>query len=204
MKQICEIKKLTGGRYLVLLEDESIFPLYAKELEEFGIKEEGYLGEREIEKILHEILPKRSKLCAMHFLQSTDRTEYQLRKKLESLFYPEDIIEEAVSYVKKFHYIDDMRYAVNYLECHKDSKSMRQLEQELYKKGISRETFQEAAERSEFPEATEQIRYWLEKKHYTGQGAEKKETEKICRFLLRKGYRMSDIQKVIRCDDLYE
>ena len=181
-----------------------MFPLYAKELEEFGIKEEGYLGEREIERIFREILPKRSKLCAMHFLQSTDRTEYQLRKKLESLFYPEDIIEEAVSYVKKFHYIDDMRYTVNYLECHKDSKSMRQLEQELYKKGISRETFQEAAERSEFPEATEQIRYWLEKKHYTGQGAEKKETEKICRFLLRKGYRMSDIQKVIRCDDLYE
>ena len=133
MKQICEIKKLTGGRYLVLLEDESMFPLYAKELEEFGIKEEGYLGEREIERIFREILPKRSKLCAMHFLQSTDRTEYQLRKKLESLFYPEDIIEEAVSYVKKFHYIDDMRYAVNYLECHKDSKSMRQLEQELYK-----------------------------------------------------------------------
>ena len=140
----------------------------------------------------------------MHFLQSTDRTEYQLRKKLESLFYPEETIEEAVSYVKKFHYIDDMRYAVNYLECHKDSKSMRQLEQELYKKGISRETFQKAAEQSEFPKETEQIRYWLEKKHYPGQGAEKKETEKICRFLLRKGYRMSDIQKVIRCDDLYE
>ena len=45
MRQIVEIKKLTGGRYLVTLDDGICFPLYNKELDEFNIEEDGILEE---------------------------------------------------------------------------------------------------------------------------------------------------------------
>ncbi|MDO4327615.1 MAG: regulatory protein RecX [bacterium] len=204
MRRICELKKLTGGRYLVVLEGNFSFPLYGKELDEFEIYEDGVLRDKAATEILQELLPKRARLCAMHFLQSCDRTEYQLRKKLESLFYPEEIVDEAVAYVKKYHYIDDVRYAVNYMEYRRDSKSMRQMEQELYQKGISKEVFAEAVQQIDTPDEIEQIRQWLVKKHYSGSSADRKETERIYRFLLRKGYHTSEIRRALQVSDLYE
>lgn len=204
MMQVCGLKKLTGGRYLVSLEGDKSFPLYGKEVDAFGIHEDGALKEEDYSAIMRELLPKRAKLCAMHYLQSMDRTEHQLRKRLASLFYPEEVIGQAVAYVKKYHYIDDVRYAVNYMEYRKDSKSMRQMEQELYQKGISKEAFQEAAQQIESPDEEQQIRRWLEKKHYTEGLADRKETERIYRFLLRKGYNSTTIGRVMRFESLYE
>lgn len=204
MKQVCELRKLTGGRYLVVLEDDFFFPLYGKELEEFGIHEDGPLREEVLLKILQELLPKRAKLCAMHFLQSSDRTEHQLRRKLVSLFYPEEIVDEAVAYVKRYRYIDDVRYAVSYMEYRRDSKSMRQMEQELYQKGISRESFLEAAQQIDVPDEEEQIRKWLVKKNYSGTSADRKEKERMYRFLLRKGYGAARIQRVLSLEEAYE
>jgi regulatory protein len=201
MRQISEIRKLTGGRYLVVLEDEFSFPLYGKELDAFGIREEEMLQEVAEREILQEILPKRAKLCAMHFLQSSDRTEQQLRRKLEALFYPEEIIGQAVDYMKRYHYIDDVRYAVNYMEYRRDSRSLRQMEQELYQKGISREVFCKAAEQIETPDEEQQIRQWLLKKRYLGETADRKETERIYRFLMRRGYTSSAVQRVMRVYD---
>lgn len=202
--QICGVKKLSGGRYLVSLEGEVRFPLYGKELDVFDIREDGLIKESDLSVIMQEILPKRAKLCAMHYLQSMDRTEFQLRRKLESLFYPEEIIGQAVEYVKKYHYIDDVRYSVNYMEYRKDSKSIRQMEQELYQKGISKETFQEAVQQIEGPDEEQQIRQWLKKKHYTASDADRRETERIYRFLLRKGYNSTIIGRVMRLESLYE
>ena len=198
MRQICEIRKLTGGRYLVVLEDDFQFPLYGKELDHYDIREAGVLREAAETEILQELLPKRAKLCAMHFLQNSDRTEEQVRRKLRTLFYPEDIITLAVSYVKQYHYIDDVRYAANYIEYRSDSKSMRQLEQELYQKGISKEDIEAAKEQIDCPDEGIQIRNWLEKKGYSSVQADCKETERIYRFLARRGYSISAIQKEIR------
>lgn len=198
MRQICEIRKLAGGRYLVVLEDDFQFPLYGKELDHYDIREEGVLQEAAETEILQELLPKRAKLCAMHFLQNSDRTEEQVRRKLRTLFYPEDIITLAVSYVKQYHYIDDVRYAANYMEYRSDSKSMRQLEQELYQKGISKEDIEAAKEQIDCPDEGIQIRNWLEKKGYSSEQADRKETERIYRFLARRGYSISAIQKEIR------
>ena len=204
MRQVEELKKLAGGRYLVSLDDGSSFPLYGKELEEFRIHEDERLADSDYEKIMTEVLPKRAKLCAMHILEKMDKTEYQLRQKLAALFYPENMIDEAIDYVKKYHYVDDLRYAVSYMEYRRENKSIRQMEQELYQKGISKETLQEALSQIEAPDEERQIALWLQKKHYDQTEADHKETQKMYNFLLRKGYTASSIQRVMRMQDLYE
>ncbi len=201
MREICSLRRLSGGRYLVTLEDGFRFPLYAKELEPFGIAEGGSLAEPDFERVMREILPKRAALSAMHYLQSADRTEQQVRRKLEELFYPQEIADGAVDYVKRYHYLDDLRYAQNYLDCWKDSRSLRQMEQELLRRGIARETFEEAVQQMELPDEESQILRWLEKKHYSGDGAEPKETERMYRFLLRRGYSIHAVQRALRVSE---
>ena len=182
----------------MVLEDDFQFPLYGKELDHYDIREAGVLREAAETEILQELLPKRAKLCAMHFLQNSDRTEEQVRRKLRTLFYPEDIITLAVSYVKQYHYIDDVRYAANYIEYRSDSKSMRQLEQELYQKGISKEDIEAAKQQIDCPDEAVQIRNWLKKKGYSSEQADRRETERIYRFLARRGYSITAIQREIR------
>lgn len=191
------LEPLSGGRYRVCLENGVSFPLYKKELEEFGICEGEPLAPECERQILEELLPKRAKLCAMNYLQHMDRTEQQLRRKLSDLSYPDDIAEQAVAYVKSYHYIDDVRYAANYIECRKETKSIRGLAQELYQRGVSQEDVQEALQQTEIPDEEQQIRGWLEKKHYSEEEADRSETERMIRFLLRKGYQLSAIRRVM-------
>ncbi|MDY3248941.1 MAG: regulatory protein RecX [Candidatus Choladocola sp.] len=204
MRQIDEIRKLTGGRYLVCLEDGTRFPLYEKELEEFRIRQNEELSESDFQKIMEELLPKRAKLKAMHLLKNMDRTEMQLRTRLKNLDYPETVTEEAIAYVKQYRYIDDLRYASNYMEYRKERYSVRQMEQELLQKGIEKEIIDQALEQTELPDEESQIARWLEKKHYSPETADQKETERMYRFLLRKGYKNSAIQRMMRGKDLYE
>ena len=42
-------------------------------------------------------------------------TERQLRDKLRQGEYPQDVIEEAVAYVKSYGYVDDRKYYLRYL-----------------------------------------------------------------------------------------
>ena len=58
-------------------------------------------------------------LCAMNLLTARDYTEKQLRDKLNKREYSSDEIQAAIDYVKSFHYVDDIRYAENYLEYYK-------------------------------------------------------------------------------------
>lgn len=204
MRQISEIRKLTGGRYLVVLDDGICFPLYKKELDEYDIQEDGVLEEAQYTLLMKEVLPKRAKLRAMHLLQQQDRTEHQLRTKLMALDYPAGIVEEAISYVKQYRYVDDLRFAVSYMEYRRESKSLRQLEQELYQKGISKEVFLEAAEQIEAPDEEAQIQELLRKKGYQPGETDRKERDRLFRFLLRKGYSMTAVQHAMHDESLYE
>lgn len=75
-----------------------------------------------------------------------DRTEQGLYRKLAESEYPEELILDAIEYVKKYHYIDDMRYARNYISYRQGSKSRRRLQQELMQKGVPKEITEQALE----------------------------------------------------------
>ena len=59
----------------------------------------------------------------MHLLENSDRTEYQLRQKLLESEYPEDLVVDAIDYVKGYHYVDDARFADCYVRLRGASKS---------------------------------------------------------------------------------
>ena len=141
---------------------------------------------------------KRAKHRALYLLERCDRTEQELRSKL-SRNYTEEIVEEAIAYVKQYHYIDDERYAINYLNRKGSLKSRRQTEQELlYKKGISRAVLERACQEAQLQDERELIRRWMEKKRISSQSATREELRRFYAFLVRRGFRSEDILSELR------
>jgi len=141
----------------------------------------------------------RAKKRALHLLERMDRTEHQLREKLKTSDYPEEVIEEAIAYVKSFHYVDDKRYAENFTRYKKENLSRQQIKQKLMTKGISRETIDLVIEEEYDVDEKVQIRRLLEKKHFDGSTKDEGEFRRVYNYLLRRGFRSNDILKEMKC-----
>lgn len=147
---------------------------------------------------MEEVL-KQAKLKALSLLTDMDRTEAQLRQKLKQKAYEEDVVEQAIEYVKSFGYIDDAKYAQRFVENRKKTKSKQEMSAMLSQKGVKRELITEALDTCYTSEdAVEAIRHLAEKKHYSFQESTDKEKKKICEYLLRKGFYYDDIRQVIQ------
>ena len=89
---------------------------------------------------------RKAKLRAVHLLEYRDRTEKDMRRKLQQGGYPAEIIEETMEYLRAYGYIDDKRYAGRYLSSRLEQKGRRRLFQELQQKGIPACVIEEAWE----------------------------------------------------------
>lgn len=196
--QIIRISELDKKRVKIVLEDKTCFPLYKTEQRRYDLAEGEELSREQFQEIREDILIKRARRRTMYLLEQMDRTEAQLREKLRQGYYPEDIIENAIAYVKGYHYVDDLRYAQNYVRTRKGKKSQRKLQMELLAKGVAKTMIQQALE-EEYQQESEQelILKWIEKKHYCAQEADLKEKRRMYQFLLRKGFQADDILHVL-------
>ena len=147
--------------------------------------------------IVEEILVPRAKSRAMHLLEKQDRTEADLRNKLRESGYDDDVAEMAIDFVKSFGYIDDLRYASNYVHFHQDKKSRRALMTALAGKGISADIINQALEDEYDTDESVQIRAILEKRHYNFEDATYEERAKQMRYLLSKGYGMDAVRRAL-------
>lgn len=200
---ITKIEPITKAKSKIYTDEYISFVLYNKEISRYHLAEDTELEEDVYQEIIDEVLIKRAKLRAMHLLQKMDRTEQQLRRKLEEGGYPEIVVEVAVAYVQKYHYVDDRRYAENYVDTRKGTKSRRQIQQELRQKGIAGDTAQSALEGYDAEQEREAIQAWLRKKHYSPDSATQEDRRKMYGFLMRKGFHMGEIMSCLRLESEY-
>ncbi len=192
--QVIEITELDKRRSRVRLEDGRSFTLYKGECRQLGLREGEECAEGLLEEIYGKILKTRARKRALHLLERMDHTEAQLRRKLGQGGCPEEIVEDAVAYAYRFHYLDDKRYAENYVRSHRDRKSRGKMRMELIGKGVGKEIADLALEEGcRLEDERELIRRWIEKKQYPGEEAGVKEKQRMYRFLIGKGFRPEDV-----------
>lgn len=198
---VTEIVELDKKRCKVYLDGELAFVLYKGELRDYGIKQNAEVDEQSFRVITEELLPKRATKRAMNLLQKKDYTEKKLRDKLAEGMYSDECIDAAIEYVKSYRYLDDERFARDYIVYHMEMRSKNRIVQDLMGKGISKELTErlmmeiyeeEAGEDVE----QEQIKKLLVKKHYD-KDMEYKDKQKIIAFLLRRGYSMDSVRRAI-------
>lgn len=199
---------LNKKKYKISLEGTEMvtLSLYPSELRKFGIKEGNILSEADYNSI-EELLYKRGKERALYYLKTSDKTSFQMKKKLAEGFYPERVIERILWFLEKYGYIDDFRYAVQFIQYNQKRKSYQQIKNDLRLKGICREHIEEAFSEMEENCSDEEnpqediIRRYIQKK--LKPDMEQKEKNKIIMALVRKGFKYDDIVRVLNeCESM--
>ena len=195
------IEEITKSRSRVMIDGEFAFVLYKGELRHFHLRVGEELREGDYEQIMHEILPKRAKLRAMNLLMKKDYTTAKLRRKLEEGEYPEEIISEALDYVASFHYTDDLRYCLDYIQCHYESRTRTRMEQDLRARGIDRDLMEQAFQKWEedggVQDETRMIRDLFRKRGFDPDNASLAQRKKEYGFLLRKGFSAERVKAAV-------
>ena len=136
---------------------------------------------------------------AMNLLLQQDRTEKELEERLYRTGFSEHASECAMNYVKSFGYVDDFRYASNYIAFHKRNRSKKEIRYKLTKKGVDSGTIALAME--EYENADEQMAICcLAEKRLHGRTLselEYEERNKLIAYLARKGFPVPQIKHAL-------
>ena len=207
---ITKLEEVGKQKINVYINEDLAFWLYKKEVALLNLKEEDIISAMKLEEIIESTVFYRCKLKAMQLLQHMDRTEKELKDRLIREAYPADIVDRTIEYVKSFHYIDDVRYAVSYIRLKSMTKSKKQINMGLYAKGIFEDTIEQAyaelAESEDMLEGHEDaeivaIRRIVHKKCSDLSTLTKEEKLKISASLYRKGFSSENIRKVFSMEE---
>ena len=193
------------GRVSVYLNDRFAFVLYKGELSQYGLEPGTVVDEDLYDRIMNETIILRAKKRGMNLLQKMDRTEADVRSKLSEGGYPPAAVDAAIEYLRSFHYIDDMRYASDYIRFKSQTFSRRQIMMKLSEKGISKDIIETAFSEFDTDNGDEGngyekalIRKLILKRCPQGAGSlDFEERRKLISYLYGKGFSLSDIDDVL-------
>lgn len=139
---------------------------------------------------------------AMSLLQHKDRTEWELTDRLLNAGFSDEETSDAVEYVRSFHYIDDERYAMRFVEIYHTSRSIERLKQDLYKRHVPEGFVDAALEQIEWDDSAalrKELSKILRQKDVSDTSdLSYEEKQKIMAKLYRKGFRIEDIKRLIQ------
>ncbi|MGN0480824.1 MAG: regulatory protein RecX [Lachnospiraceae bacterium] len=130
-------------RHRVTLDGEYTFQLYNNEVRKYHIQS-GEILSKELLFEIQDILYKRGLSRCLHLIKDRDYTYAAIVSKLRDGDYPGDIIDKVCARLVEEGFINDGRYARNYVIANMNTKSRKQMAYGLMSKGISAELIEEA------------------------------------------------------------
>lgn len=183
---------------IVEIDYDQTIVLPNKKLLLYDIRENAELSADVWEVLLKDLQSDALKKCGS-LLKDMDYTEQGLALRLQRSGYPDSIVQEVIKWMKEAGYLDDRRYAENYLHCHMQDRSRFRMRMELREKGIPDSVLDEVYNAWEMELADEidaaetgQIRAIMRKRGYQPDAADLLQQQKMISFLQNKGY-SSDI-----------
>lgn len=192
---ITQIEQLNQKKRKIYIDGEFSFLLYSNEIRRYRLAE-GEPIETSIYEELEKVVIKRAKLKVMDLLKRSDKTESELRMKLKQGYFPSEAIEVAIEYVKSYGYLNDERYASNYIRMKKNSKSKNAIIYELSLKGIPKEVIDLYMEEEfSYEDEEEAIKKLIYKKTKNPEELTIEKKQKIIASICRKGFSYEKVKK---------
>ena len=139
-------QKKRSNRLSIFLDGEFAFGLDEETVFKHGLKIGLELDEDRIVQVLGDEQRKKAKDAAFHYLSFRPRTIKEVRDKLREKDYEETIVQETIALLERLGLLDDRDFAARWIaeRLRLKPRGRRLLFSELIKKGISRETAEEA------------------------------------------------------------
>lgn len=154
-------------------------------------------------------LLRRCRERCLYLITDSEKSERRIREKLvRSGKYPEDIIEEAIAFLKEYNYLDDLRYAKRMIQSYAGKKSLREIEQKLFQRGISREEIRVAEADLQEEEALsereeEALLLQIRKRCEDPRRLDPREKQKLCASLCRKGFSYERVRAALCAEEIW-
>ena len=203
-------QKKDPNRVNVYIDEEFFCGLSLDSVAKFNIYLGKELSEEDLEKILFEELKNRFSHRAMSYISRAIKTEFQVRKYLNDLSYKkkgkwytdvskenlEKIINETISKLKEYGYLNDEEFAEQFIHSRVKNKPRGKtiLVSELISKGVTVDLAKEKVEELVEDEYDMLKRIYVKK--YGNERLEIRDNKKID-FLKRKGFNWDLINEFI-------
>lgn len=184
------------GRWLAVLEDGSILRIGENQVVDFALYAGKELSEEEAEALQGSAQRQQRKEKALELLARKPQSRWELEKKLAQWGAEEDEVQTVCDRMEQLGYLNDAEYAARVVR-HYSAKGFGpgKLRDELYRRGVPRDLWQEAMDQAEDP--AQSIDAFVAKK-LAGKTADRQNLKKVSDALARRGYRWPDINDALR------
>jgi regulatory protein len=197
-----EVQKNNSDRVSVFIGGEFAFGVHQDLVLKHRLHAGRTLTPDEQQAIVEDDRVAKAKARALDYLAHKPRTETEVRRKLRENAYTEPVIASVVERLHELRYLDDARYAEQYVERRFASKGYGpvRIRQELRKRGIDRHLAEAAvddffADQRTLPTAREKAeKRWP---RIAREDDPRKRRDKLYRYLKRRGYTYDTIRVVI-------
>ena len=199
--QITAIEQMTKHKVRVFLDGEPAFVFTDKEICEWELREGEELDGEKLGRLM-QYIDRMAARTAMELLMRRDYSEAELRGKLLRKGFGQEAAERGTAYVQNYHYLDDERYARQFIAGRKGTASRQMVVFKLKQKGIQDAVIRSAMDEADWDDM-DGIIYEL-RRHYGSEfelsELSEKERQKFYQSLVRKGYHFSDIRRIFSDD----
>ncbi len=185
------------GRWLAVLEDGSILRVGEGEVVEFALYAGKELSEEETERLQDAAHRSGLKSKAIELLMRKPQSRKELGRKLREWEATDEEIEAICDRMEELGYLNEPEYAGRIVR-HYAAKGFgeRKIRDELYRRGVPRELWNEALSQIEEEDNAAAIDTFLEKKLKGSH--DPKDVKRASDALARRGYRWPEISDALR------
>ncbi len=188
--------KRVEGRWLAFLEDGTILRLGENEVLQFALYAGRELDETEAAALLDSARRSALKEKTLELLSRKPQSRRELERKLREWEAGEAEAAALCDRMEELGYLNDAAYAVQVVR-HYSAKGFgpKKLRDELYRRGVPRDLWDEALEQAEDPAGA--IDTFVARK-LAGKEPDRRELKRVSDALARRGYSWSDISEALK------
>lgn len=183
------------GRWLAMLEDGSILRVGQQEIADFALYAGRELTEEEAAALTAGLRSRQMRERALELLSRKPQSRRELIRKLNEWGAGPEEADAVCDRMEELGYLNEAAYAARIVEVYSARGfGEKKLRDELYRRGVPREEWDEALARVE--DSTQAIDDFLQKK-LTGWTGDRKQLQKVTAALARRGFSWSDIRDAL-------
>ncbi|MGL5506322.1 MAG: recombination regulator RecX [Paraclostridium sp.] len=194
-----EAQKKTEDRVNIYVDEQFFMGIYKELVFTLGLKKGMEIEEDKLRSILRDEMFIKAKNKALTILSKTSQSEKNIVSKLSPDF-EEDVIEDVLEFLRKYNFVNDEDLATRITNTNlKVSKcGKNRIKQNLYNKGIDRETIDSVVSDIDSDVEFENAMYLAKKRYERVKNEDRNKIyQKISQHLAYKGFGYDIIKRVL-------
>lgn len=197
--RILEVKpsQRKKGIFLVKLEDGGILRVTESELLRFSIHADEELSDEKREKLTDSAKISTTKVTAANMVGRRALSKKELTERLVKKGVEKDDAQDAADWMEEIGGVNDAAYAASIARSYGGrGYGPARIREELRRRGVSRELWDEAME--ELPDREETLDRLIEKKCRGDALSDRREIKRVSDSLLRRGFSWGEVKDALR------